>query len=324
MCEKPRSLTLCALALIVALGSTSWGALVGHWQLDETSGTVAADSSGNGINGVLQGAAALVNDAERGPVFQQNDVAANYILIADPGGLLNFSSTGPHQGSATIAAWVKSNGNWTNHDTIFSQGEWDDGIGLSIKGDTSPAGQLWLAGDGTHAVTFRSDVAAPTVGWHHVAATFAYDGTTTVVTFYLDGVPTGFAQGNGRLPGRVTAPVGGVSRIGLEDRSGTGSSPRWPFNGSIDDVAVFDTALSQAEMQAVMQGIGTQHGVASHPNPADGAEDVIRDVALSWSAGEFAGTHNVYLGTSAADVEAATLDNPLTTWTSAGRSQRRT
>jgi hypothetical protein len=26
-----------------------------------------------------------------------------------------------------MSAWVKSNGNWTSHDTIFSQGEWDDG-----------------------------------------------------------------------------------------------------------------------------------------------------------------------------------------------------
>ena len=320
MSAKSRNLMLWILATTVLLGGVVQADLVGWWKLDETAGNVVvADSSGNGLDGALQGAAAIVNDAQRGPVFQENDAAANYISIVDPRGLLNFSATGPHQGSATLAAWVKSNGNWTSHDTIFSQGEWDDGIGLSIKADTSPAGQLWLAGDGTHAVTFRSDVAVPTGAWHHVAATFAYDGTTTVVTLYLDGETTGFAQGDGRIPGRVTAPVGGISRIGLEDRSGSGASPRWPFNGSIDDVAVFDTALSQAEVQAAMQGIGVQRGAASNPKPTDGVDDVLRDAVLSWTPGPFAATHDVYFGANQADVASATLANPLGVSISAGQ-----
>jgi regulation of enolase protein 1 (concanavalin A-like superfamily) len=316
MSKKSARLILCVSVITIALGGTVWADLVALWKFDEASGNVVADSSGNGIDGVLQGAAAIVNDAERGLVFQQNDVAANFIQIADPGKLLNFSATGPHQGSATTMAWVKSNGNWTSHDTIFSQGEWDDGIGLTIKADTSPAGQLWLAGDGTHATVQRSNVAVPTGGWHHVAATFAYNGTNTVITLYLDGEPTGFAEGTGNLPGRVTAPVGGISRIGLENRDG--ANPRWPLNGSIDDVAVFGTALSQAEVQGAMQGIGVQHGAASSPKPADGAEDVTGDVVLSWSAGEFAGTHNVYFGESFDDVNAADVGSPLGVLAKAG------
>ncbi|MBN1361817.1 MAG: hypothetical protein JW993_14570 [Sedimentisphaerales bacterium] len=306
-----------ALVLSLALASSASAELVAWWKMDETSGNVVADSSGNGIDGVLEGGAAIVNDPERGPVFQQNDVAANYVSIADPGGLLNFSSSGPHQGSATIAAWVKSAGTWTNHDAIFSQGEWDDGISLSIKGDTSPAGQLWLAGDGTHSVTFRSDVAVPTEGWHHVAATFAFDGANTVVTLYLDGQATGFSQGNGTIPGQVSAPVGGISRIGLEDRNG--SAPRWPFNGSIDDVRIYDTALSQAEIQDVMAGKGGTPGLATDPFPDDKVEDVCPDVILSWTPGEFAATHNVYFGTDFDDVNTASIANPLGVLVSAGQ-----
>jgi hypothetical protein len=304
-----------SISFIVLLGlvlaSTTNADLVARWKLDETSGNIASDSSGNGIDGVLEGGAAIVNDAERGPVFQQNDVVTNYISIADPGGLLNFSGTGPHQGSATIAAWVKNNnGNgWTNHDAIFNQGEWDDGISLTIKGDTSPAGQLWLAGDGTHTTVQRSDVAVPLDGWHHVAATFDYDGTNTVITFYLDGEPTGFAQGTGNLPGRVTAPVGGISRIGLEDRNG--SAPRWPFNGSIDDVMIFDTALSQKEIQAAMAGLGQESGKATGPKPADEATDVPRDSVLSWTPGTSASKHDIYFGTDFDDVNNADTGSPL-------------
>jgi hypothetical protein len=38
--------------------------------------------------------------------------------------------------------------------------------------------------------------------------------------------------------------------------------------------------------------------VAGNPNPANEATDVPRDVVLSWTAGQFAATHDVYFGTS--------------------------
>ncbi len=50
---------------------------------------------------------------------------------------------------------------------------------------------------------------------------------------------------------------------------------------------------------------------ASGPNPADGATDVPRDIVLGWVAGEFANTHDVYLGTDLAAVTDAGRSNPL-------------
>jgi len=46
-------------------------------------------------------------------------------------------------------------------------------------------------------------------------------------------------------------------------------------------------------------------GFASDPTPANGAEDVLHDVRLSWTAGEFAVKHDVYMGTSFEDVNTA-------------------
>jgi hypothetical protein len=37
------------------------------------------------------------------------------------------------------------------------------------------------------------------------------------------------------------------------------------------------------------------------PSPADKATDVFRQPTLTWKAGEIAGTHDVYFGTSFAD-----------------------
>lgn len=43
------------LVLVLSLASGAWANLVGQWKLDEGSGTMAHDSSGNGYDGTLQG-----------------------------------------------------------------------------------------------------------------------------------------------------------------------------------------------------------------------------------------------------------------------------
>ncbi|MBN2182722.1 MAG: discoidin domain-containing protein [Sedimentisphaerales bacterium] len=52
-------------------------------------------------------------------------------------------------------------------------------------------------------------------------------------------------------------------------------------------------------------------GIALDPQPDDNNPDVIRDVVLSWTPGEFAATHNVYLGTNFDDVNNADTSSPL-------------
>ncbi len=57
--------------------------------------------------------------------------------------------------------------------------------------------------------------------------------------------------------------------------------------------------------------LGGGFGAAGVPQPADKATDVVRDVTLSWTPSESAKTHNVYLGASSADVNNASVTNPL-------------
>jgi hypothetical protein len=54
-----------------------------------------------------------------------------------------------------------------------------------------------------------------------------------------------------------------------------------------------------------------ERAAADDPDPADGATNVPNDTPLSWMAGEFAATHDVYLGTSYDDVNDASRDNPM-------------
>jgi hypothetical protein len=57
---------------------------------------------------------------------------------------------------------------------------------------------------------------------------------------------------------------------------------------------------------------------ARAPSPASDESDVPQDTVLGWTPGPFPGTHDVYLGTSLADVEAASVGNPLGVLAKAG------
>jgi hypothetical protein len=82
------------------------------------------------------------------------------------------------------------------------------------------------------------------------------------------------------------------------------------WDGLIDDVAIYSRALTTEEIQTIMKGF-TSPDLASNPIPEDEAADVSRDLILSWTPGETAQTHDVYLGTVFDDVNDADRNNPL-------------
>ena len=61
-------------------------------------------------------------------------------------------------------------------------------------------------------------------------------------------------------------------------------------------------------------------GTAAGPVPAKNATDIPHDVTLGWTAGDFAQTHNVYLGTDFADVNNASVSQPLNVLVSQGQT----
>jgi hypothetical protein len=68
-----------------------------------------------------------------------------------------------------------------------------------------------------------------------------------------------------------------------------------------------------------MLGKSVVQGLAADPAPAVGTTDVPFDVTLNWTAGEFAKTHDVYLGIAAADVNNASRADPLGVLVSEGQ-----
>ncbi|MHC4433213.1 MAG: hypothetical protein ACYTBS_15325, partial [Planctomycetota bacterium] len=75
------------------------------------------------------------------------------------------------------------------------------------------------------------------------------------------------------------------------------------FRGILDEVAIYDHALTEDEILSLAKGAKALP-LARGPNPADGAMLDSTWVTLSWRPGDLAVSHDVYLSDSFDDVEA--------------------
>ncbi|MHC4632327.1 MAG: LamG domain-containing protein, partial [Planctomycetota bacterium] len=142
--------------------------------------------------------------------------------------------------------------------------------------------------------TNKSGTAGPNFGpvtldWVHLA--LVAEGTT--LQYYYNGTWTNTTQ-------MYTAN----DLLFITFKIGASRNLNTLFNGSVDDLRVYDQAMTEAEVRKIM--IPKPPGLASAPSPADEATDVPREVVLSWTPGEFADQHDVYFGTSFDDVNNAT------------------
>ena len=108
-------------------------------------------------------------------------------------------------------------------------------------------GRLNLDLFGAAYQNFDSGVVVPADNaWHHVAVT-VHRGGGGEVRFFLDGA------GLASLAGPITTPLGNSGRlqVGLSTQAGPG--PMVPFRGSIDEVEIFNRALTPLEVQYLWQ-----------------------------------------------------------------------
>jgi hypothetical protein len=138
--------------------------------------------------------------------------------------------------------------------------------------------------------------------WCHVAC--SHDGTT--VRCYLNGEETD------------STPLGQIDSSPAPVLIG---SDGWlcDWTGGIDDVRIYNHGLTPEEILDAMLASGGPE-LAADPVPETEATDVPRDVVLGWSAGEFAATHDVYLGTVFTDVNDASHANPMGVLVSEGQA----
>lgn len=185
-------------------------------------------------------------------------VAANeeYVEIGD---VAPLDITGDQ---ITVMAWVKiasSNAEkkavakWSDSGSSFS-------YLLSVGLDAGFAPPIFVVNVGGNKVVQSS--MNLTVGvWHHIVGT--YDGAT--VRIYVDGVERDSLAVTGNI-NSTTTPV----RIGAG--SGSPISGEEPFNGTIDDVRIYDRGLSPEEILTVFA--------------AEGVDGIIQNLQARWTMDE--------------------------------------
>jgi hypothetical protein len=284
--------TTCLVVVLSLVGSAS-ADIVAHWPFDEGSGTVTHDVTGNGNEGTLQGNPQWVLGKFGAALEFSGD---DYVDCGNQD-MLNFGTN-----DWTITAWIKTT--QLDRGTIFANGGDDSGgVRFTLATHEANADRLTLTtdDDSTKVQALGSTVVIDGQ-WHHVAG---MRGGTTISVF-VDGV----------LDGTNTVPAGynlsGTSQhdslIGAITSHASNTLIKY-YIGVIDDVRVYNSALSDPELQTVMEG-GKGYPYALGPNPADGAILADTWVNLSWSPGDFAVSHDVYLGDSFADVDSATTASP--------------
>ena len=263
------SIVFVFILILTSVGNAAEANLVGWWKFDETSGTIARDASGNGNDGTLKGDPVWVAGKIEGAL--QLDGDGDYVDVGSVG--ISGIDT------RTIAGWARASttaiASWT---TVFgfAPGGSTDGTYFDVEVDD--AGNYVVNVQGWQGVFGAVDTE-----WHHFAVTYAGDGGS----WYLDGEYIDVSEG----------AVGTIDRV----RIGAKLEDNNYFPGLVDDVRIYNKALTLAEIQKVMAG-----PKAYEPTPLDGSLYKDTWVSLGWSSGDAAVSHDVYFGSSFDDVNDGT------------------
>jgi len=267
------------LVLSLALTSVAKAAdpdLVGWWRFDDGFGTTA---------GTLQGDTAWVT-GHLGKALQFDGVD-DFVEVPHAESLMVGTEV-------TVMAWI----NTPRH--LGPGGELWQGIlsksnnprSYSFYTDSSGVLHFSVTSGGAY-VGPVSTGRVPLNEWVHVCA-MVIDGQQQ---FYINGEDAGRSGSGIVLGAEDTANV----VIGRTQEGANRS-----FLGMIDDVRIYMRGLLQEEVQSAMAGSGVPQ--AFGPDPANGALHANTWVTLSWKAGDFAVTHDVYMGENFDDVNDGTGD----------------
>lgn len=249
--------------------------MVGLWHFNEGSGTNISDSSGLGNNGYLAGdngklpAWTTGQSGFGGALLFTND-GANHTYVAVPGSpTLMIGQTPTNAWSITAWAYEDSEGTGDFYSTYGRILVIDDGTAQQIESGASGDDEFytWARTTGAWQIPWSEDnLASPLLDqWEHIAV--VYDGTN--LSFYLDG-----NEGPNGSMATQPAVSAALNYVGYQGSVLIGSELAQPadhnWNGKLDDVAEFNGALTQAQIQTVMSGdfssfIGGPPGFVTQP-----------------------------------------------------------
>jgi len=242
---------LIALVVVLALAATAslvWanmGGLVSYWPFDEGSGTTAYDAV-NDNNGSISGAVwvpgkfgqALDFDG----IFTGDQAGGDYVFVPGPSSLHITDKL-------TVEAWIEPTG-------VPGRGYGDIvRLGTGYELCLRPDGRLEIAiyrSGGWSWWDSIGTIPIPASQFYHVAFTYDKDGGTNNLKIYI----------NGALDVQYT-----VGSWALQPSGDLWISPWfWPFKGIIDEVGIWNRALSADEIALLSSGVEIDIKPGSDPN----------------------------------------------------------
>ena len=219
------SLVATATTLTVTSG------LVAAYGFNEGLGTTVTDWSGNGLTGTVQGTT-WTTTGKYGGALSYNGTSS-YVDLGNPAAL-------QLTGSMTWSAWIMATGNPPDDGQIIAK---SNGTGWEFK--TSPDTGSHTFGIGVSSSTSITQRYSQTVRaintWYFVAG--VYNAAAQTLNMYVNGV-----LDNGALVGTIPAAQFNPSvNVNIGRRSGG-----FYFKGTIDEVRIYNRALSAAEIAADM------------------------------------------------------------------------
>ncbi|MBN1804638.1 MAG: hypothetical protein JW837_05265 [Sedimentisphaerales bacterium] len=267
MCRK--LIYLVSIVLVLCLVGSVSAELVAHWRLDEGSGDTVHDLSGNGLDGIIHGNPKWVTGILGGAL--QFDGNGDYV---DFGNDPVFDITE----QITLAIWVNANDlNNGEHNCWLGKGD----NTYAIKHQSGNNIEFFIYDGDWHSINYTTGLESLNGEWHHMAGT--YDGE--YLKLYIDGQLVDTVAYSSTI-GTANHPV-----TMAENSQATGRF----FDGMLDDARIYNHAMTEAEIPGIMSG-SEAFPFALGPAPKDGSIHPQTWANISWTAGDFAVSHDVYFG----------------------------
>ncbi|MDF1711861.1 MAG: choice-of-anchor D domain-containing protein [Akkermansiaceae bacterium] len=220
--------------------------LVAWWPLD-VDGT---DASGNGFDGTITGALAPAEGA---------NAATGGSLTFDGGSRIDVPfDQNLNPDDFTITMWANASSTAGFASPITSRDDVNNGVsthGFIIYNDNGGNWNFWT-GDGNPGWDTLAAGPVLTDTWTHLA--ISYDSVTETKNFYVDGVLAATDTAANQY-----SPNGTVEMEDLHIGAGADDGNSFFFDGRIDDVGLFRTALSEEDINSIMMnGVGGFTGAA--------------------------------------------------------------
>lgn len=219
--------------------------LVGWWQFEEGSGTSAYDSSGNGNTGTLTNAPSWV----AGKI-------GNYALSFDGSNYVNLGSVASNNTVGTFSAWIYVS-SWS--EGVMGYGSTNAGLyvfsfrinsssdGVPVDGNAYMELRAYDQGvGGSVSYTLHGSTVLQRNTWYHVVLTADGSVNKIYVNGNVETIVAFLGSNIGKWVGGLTTPAG-ATKIYLASQF-VSNSPSNFFNGIIDDVRIYNRALSASDV----------------------------------------------------------------------------